>query len=51
LFGTGMIGSMISLIASFIIGSAIYFLTVYILKVEESIYALNIIKKKFMKSR
>jgi putative peptidoglycan lipid II flippase len=49
--GSGMKGSLISLIISFVIGSAVYFLTVYLLRVEECTYALNIIKKKFIKSR
>lgn len=49
--GSGMKGSLISLIISLVIGSSVYFLTVYLLRVEECTYALNIIKKKFIKNR
>lgn len=46
-FGSGMKGSLIALISSFVIGSVTYFLSIHFMKLEEYMYLLDIIKKRF----
>ncbi|WP_315117520.1 murein biosynthesis integral membrane protein MurJ [uncultured Clostridium sp.] len=46
LFGMNMKGSLISLISSLILGSAVYFGIIYLLKIEEFLYLINLVKDK-----
>lgn len=51
LLGSGIKGSAISLIVSFIVGCAVYFLSVSFMKLEEYEYIANLIKNKFLKPK
>jgi putative peptidoglycan lipid II flippase len=46
LFGMNMKGSIISLSISFILGSLVYFLSIYVLGIEEFTYFINLLKSK-----
>lgn len=50
-FGTGMNGSIISIIVSFCIGTTVYFLAIYMLKVEEFHWLVNSLIGKMKKER
>lgn len=48
-FGCDLKGSLISLLICFISGVIVYFASIHVLKLEEYVYALDLIKEKFRK--